>query len=373
MRIQVYISKFKKSILCLIVFCIILILLSNAHQIQALSKIHRLQNFIKDLYISLDQEYAAPKVVLGSQGDFWIVFNNGKLYFYQSQNSSRNYVSSFLYSYNGKTFSKLYSPGFGYDKCDCIGMIDNRIYFLRYSVSSNSTTIISHNLENGESKELYHKDTKFIVIAEHIIDDCLYVELMNINADTFYIKIDQERILEIQDKSLMFKIQNNSFYLDRRTGITENSILSIQNDNSNNSISHSLGMASSSQVISFMNGTMIHNEGGNDILYFIDENALIHKVFNVDCMFSSSKLCWVKNNLILSLVAYNGFNDIFPIKTDDTGTYRIDVYKFSIQRISDTYYEKLFVLDDNRFLGITPESEIEVFDLTGVPLYQVRH
>lgn len=125
-------------------------------------------------------------------------------------------------------------------------------------------------------------------------------------------------------------------------------------------------------VIPTAQGVLIHTENsGGCVLYHMDEQGTLHELFNADCMSSRSAVAVHKSTVFLSIFRFEKLDDAWayfpePFENDTiSGTYRISLEDYSVQKISDAAYRGLFLFDHHSLFGCDKYGNIEQIDFDG--------
>ena len=114
---------------------------------------------------------------------------------------------------------------------------------------------------------------------------------------------------------------------------------------------------------------MVHNEGQDGLLYFIDEESgAVRELFYVQCMASDSAVNTYGNYAFLSFTRWEKWGDFGMLRFEnDTleGTYRIDICTGETVKISDRIYSGLYIFGDNAIYAVDRQNQIFLLDFDG--------
>lgn len=116
-------------------------------------------------------------------------------------------------------------------------------------------------------------------------------------------------------------------------------------------------------------GLLVHNQQQGDLLYLIREDTEeIIELFTVECMVSVSAVNIHEDQVFLSFKRYEKHGEFGMLRfEDDTleGTYRIDLNTYSIQKITDSIYNGLYIFDDTGIYACDEYCNIYLLDFDG--------
>lgn len=237
------------------------------------------------------------------QGNGIIGLIDGHLIYWQNKDAN----DSELYSYDihGKTKQRIQN-GHPYQRQQAARVNGNWNYALCYSDS-------------------YEKKIKAIRLTG-LDAECEYVDCASIDY------LFKEACLSIQLP---------------QTGIIENVVYS------NDGIEYELMLSTAKRrsIIPMENGWIVHNEGYQDLVYWVESNGKSHVLFSIDCMSSKSAVNVCDGYVYISVERYEGYNDIFRKRFENDeieGTYKIDPGTGDIQKITDKIFDGLYVFESNR-------------------------
>ena len=118
------------------------------------------------------------------------------------------------------------------------------------------------------------------------------------------------------------------------------------------------------------NGLLVHNEGQGDLLYLIREsdNEVV-ELFSVPCIKSISAVNTHDNFAYISFSRYQ-YDEVFDsmvlFENDNvSGTYRINLDDYSVQKINDSVYTGLYIFDDSGIYACDENCCIYKLDFDG--------
>ena len=132
----------------------------------------------------------------------------------------------------------------------------------------------------------------------------------------------------------------------------------------------SLGGAERRSLIPSDHGILIHNEGWKDILYIIKEDGTVTELFRVDCLESVTAVTVHGENVYLSLRRYQEYGpmEIGFLRSENDemeGLYRISLLDGTVEKLSDTFYDGLYVFDDSGIFACDEFCSIYKLDFNG--------
>ena len=138
-------------------------------------------------------------------------------------------------------------------------------------------------------------------------------------------------------------------------------------------ISDKIGGGGNNERVLFpaTDGLILSNPGGENTLYYIYPDGRIELMFpEIDGVGPYTALTVYGNYVFLSFKRVSGLDESkkkYEFYDEDTlsGTYRIDIRDKSYVKISDTYYEGLYVFDDTGVYCTTNKGLVQKLDFDG--------
>lgn len=131
-----------------------------------------------------------------------------------------------------------------------------------------------------------------------------------------------------------------------------------------------LGAADSRSLIPTECGLLVHNDGGEDLLYLIEESGEVKELFRVFCLRSQSAITVHGSDAYLSVKRYQEWGplQIGFVRTENDeaeGTYRISLQNGSVEKISGSIYDGLFIFDESGMYACDELCSIYKLDFDG--------
>ena len=125
----------------------------------------------------------------------------------------------------------------------------------------------------------------------------------------------------------------------------------------------------SCRIIPCENGILIHNAISPDMLYFVDGvSGEIIELFSVDAERTISAVNVYNEFVYLSFLRYLDYDQMwFGLYKNDSlsGTYRISLTDYSVEKISDIVYDGLFIFDDSGIFACDRKNNVYKLDFEG--------
>lgn len=115
-------------------------------------------------------------------------------------------------------------------------------------------------------------------------------------------------------------------------------------------------------------GILVHNEGTGNLLYLIENDGSVKKLFTVPCMTSISAVNVYGDYAYLSFLRYEGYGEIGMTRYDnDTleGTWRINLLNGTKEKISDSIYNGIYIFDNTGIYVCDKACNIYKIDFSG--------
>ncbi len=121
-------------------------------------------------------------------------------------------------------------------------------------------------------------------------------------------------------------------------------------------------------LIVFEMGDIDYSSGKE--VFFIDETACLNAIFSVECFCCKKAVAVNESYCFVSVKRYSGYDagDYRYLEyKDDTvsGTYRISLESFLVEKISDQFYDGLFIFDEDHVFACDMNRNVFQLDLDG--------
>lgn len=260
---------------------------------------------------------------------------------------------------NGKA-DKILNAG---KSADCV-VVNDDVYYL------DDTSLMHYSLSIEKKERLYNgddfltltskEDTAYVLSFEN---DCFYGAVDGVfDSDT---KVSSDAFVEAFGKR--YELRPSSYSIGKHElvvvgGETEMKIEGIEANEED---------YVSKKIVAVENGVVIHNEGGSNLLYFIDgKTGEITNLFSVECMDSDTAMNIYGDKVYLSVYRYKGWGDSMKGMVgyeNDTisGTYEIDLKTGESKKISDQIYDALYIFDSTGIYAVEEYGKVYKLDFDG--------
>ena len=237
-------------------------------------------------------------------------------------------------------------------------------YFLRSEAAQFSLHCFS--LETLRSTHLMTADA--FANPHHLEDGRIVVAVYDYDVSdeipAHYCMFDGESLIETSDSEPTYRLGENEYAVRQ---FDNSELVCIQNgqEQSLNDVIPS----GAKSLIPCEGGLLVHNEGQDGLLYFIDEESgAVRELFYVQCMASDSAVNTYGNYAFLSFTRWEKWGDFGMLRFEnDTleGTYRIDICTGETVKISDRIYSGLYIFGDNAIYAVDRQNQIFLLDFDG--------
>lgn len=314
-----------------------------------------------------------------SHTDIQMQAAGGKLYIYMpleklvvyefhENGSSTHEITAQRYS----VFKTLWNDG-------VVGISNGYLYIERHPGKDSETAypkkaeLICHDLSTGNREVL-------ITTEDASYMDIIWDESGRLYVTTKEVSTDSEERYQIIEKNIVLPDP-----VSRPLEIREGSLAEVLP--AYNSVSHMLTEGQLNDVIDGLgalgldthgcdlypmeDGLLIHFGNHGVPLCYISSDADVIPILTYECFSSSSSLNFCGGYAFFSCKRYEKWDDdwgyfLEPYENDQiSGTYRIDLRDFSIEKISDTYYSGIFSFDDSYLFVCDQKEGVYQMDLEG--------
>ncbi len=318
----------------------------------------------------------------------WLGAYNGKVLMYRDSFIALKKNSKYdgkLLMLDGNKIKVLHALCSRNDGATIIGQAGQYVYYWTWSTSfwdhSYNIELCCYDVQHDTVTKLYNgQESKLRSMNYFAEDGSVYIVLSedDTHKPSEFLHVKGNTVLETVSSVPSYQVGSQIFWPDyppqghvliTNTRIPE-TIYHLDDTGEREKLSLDYGDGRS--VISTAQGLVIHNENsGGCLLYHIDEHGALHELFNADCMSSRSAVAVHESTVFLSVLRYEKLDDTwkyFPesFKNDMiSGTYRINLEDYSVQKISNAAYRGLFLFDHHSFFGCDEDGNIEQVDFDG--------
>ena len=248
------------------------------------------------------------------------------------------------------------------------GRFGNYLYYWAYKAHRDAAILCCCNLNSGKVTELYTDSVEGPSPAYQDKDGSVLVPLaLDWETDTqLALRIRGSEVLEKVTHVNSYMLGDRYYYVaDTRTGIQ---VFCREADGTEEELKLAPGQRRF--LIPTENGLLIHNQGRQALLYFIDSEGNCEEMFSVPCSFSESAVTIYHDVVYLSAFRYEKGSSTglgFVGYEDDTlsGTYRINLRDFSVEKLNDLCYIGMYIFDDDKIFACSDDYQIDILDHDG--------
>ncbi len=334
--------------------------------------------------------------------DSWVISTpapNPSIGVYYSPSNHRQYgTTAWLGAYDGKLlmldgdkFNTLHTLSSKNGEAMIVGQVGQYLYYWAWSTSfwdhSYRIELYCYDLENDTATKLHNSHDSNLNSTNYFAEDgSVYIALCgkDFSEPGGFLHVNGNSILETVSSAPGYQVGNQTVWPDYPQGPV--SIFShrvsemvYQSDRTGTPKVLFLSDSGGCSVIPTAQGLVIHNENsGNCVFYHIDEHGALHELFNADCMSSRSAVAVHESTVFLSVFRFEKLDDAWgyfvePFENDTiSGTYRINLEDYSVQKISNAAYRRVYLFDHHSLPGCDKYGNIEQIDFNGNVLAVLR-
>ncbi len=114
-------------------------------------------------------------------------------------------------------------------------------------------------------------------------------------------------------------------------------------------------------------GYVIHNQGGKDLLYDLDEEGNLHALFSVPYPYSDSAVTIVNDDFYISVTERNRSGNWNKPRTEPSvdGLYRINLLNRTSEKLSDSVFDGLYNFNDSYLIACDEKCNVYQLSLEG--------
>lgn len=295
---------------------------------------------------TIEVTYRSPTNNIQNGSTVWLGEWMGQFYFAFDQ-SNRAGKGKLMTPYAGKIEEKgeLFQTG----SAEYLGSSSSFLYYWNYQ--KGKTVLFSFDLESGERTELYSTQTAGGRKALFREDGSTIIPL------TFDPEEGCVMCLHVCGSEVLERVPfEESYYLgERRYDVITSAapyerIVCTHEDDSTEEIV--LAPGDQRILIPTDNGLIIHNKGRQTLLYYIDKSGCCSELFSVPCSLSDSVVAIYHDEVFVSVLRYakgnSGGKGFIGFEDDKlSGTYRINLTDFSVEKISDLIFTGMYIFNDS--------------------------
>ncbi len=332
--------------------------------------------FVTQETITVHSPVSCPANNRQYKASVWIGENNGKLFFLIPWERTRSLYEGWLCTFeNGKIIKVIQLSQSSSDLVDILGSSGQYLYYYTYPQYSGGNSAVDDVYKlmccNMDTKEITvlrtdeHLGNRNAVFSE---DGFVYIPLFSKESPGTYLKLQGNEVICISETAERCKLIEKEYYLSYSYNDFVEHVM-VQNESGEKS-EIPLGLALERSIIETEEGVLIHNKGRQDLLYYIKPDGTLTELFSIPCSFSRSAVTVYHNTVYLSFMRYEkGSEDWIGMvgfdHDEQTGTYRISLTDFSVEKKSDSIYDGLYIFDDTGIFACDKNKNIYKLDFDG--------
>ena len=279
----------------------------------------------------------------------WLGCENGKLYFLihhiQYKSDETDYHKQ-LSMFDGIGARKICAIDI--ENLQIVGSVDGYLYYWKDGATSGNDHLYCFNIKNESEAFLYQGDLCYYASSFFYDNDSIAVPLNAKNGQPQqFVCIQNEAVLSTGSLEAGYSIGDKLFRVVSEYGDVVERIICVYENGTTQDIP--LGSAHKRSIIPCSNGLVVHNEGLNELLYWIDEEGKISNIFSVPCLSSVSAVNVCGTNVYISFKRYEKFGEIGQVRYENDeleGTYCISTIDFTVKKLNDQIFNGLYNFDD---------------------------
>ena len=355
--------KQRVIVLCVIIMTVLMILiLSNGRLVKEPAVISPLIEMgVDDFRVANNRQYKAR---------VWLAAYHGDLYFYtHNRGEKKTRYDHWLCQLSKNKVHKICKLAQG-SNIHIIGSTADYLYYWTYDgYKDNHDKLYCFDFANQVEKQLYIGKASYLQGASYFVDNnTVYIPLnVNNGEDSKYLKVNGTET-EVLSLAKGYKINEIEYTILNEYGSV---VERIQAQSANGECNElPLGAAKLRTILPVPDKLIIHNEGMNSLLYFIDNKNQLNELFKIECLVSDSAVNIWNNEVYISIKRFEKFGRLklgmLRYANDEIeGTYRIDLASRTITKISDSIYNALYNIDDTCLYACDEEANVYMIDRSG--------
>ncbi len=241
------------------------------------------------------------------------------------------------------------------------------MYYWKLGGSKEDILLKYNILDHSEQQIFKGKDLKRNLIFAN--EDNLYIPV-EIEKKAKYILIQKDKI-GIVETDPFYPIGEYNYYATAGEPAYGESALAehiFSSYKSEAPVEIKLGPADHRILLKCGDGLIVHNDGNQEILYYIDQDNGLKELMSVECMASYSSIAVISDTAYISVKRFEGWGSMgkgMARFSNDTieGTYKVEPSTFVVEKISDAVYETMYVYDETHIIGCDENMQVWFLDL----------
>ena len=302
-----------------------------------------------------------------SEASVWMNVIDDKLYFYPHCGSTLDrsvydgYLSVFDKGYV-KKIHKLHCTR----NCVLSGSYGNYLYYWDCH-NDRTADLYSFDCVSGEDTLIYSDQAEAAATVWYANDGTAYLPLFaHEPGTTSFLHVSGAKVLGTETPEAGFAL--GEFRYKVECGYSDNVERIVQTSPDGEEKTLALSYARKRFLIPTKNGLLIHNFGGAEILYLIEQGGSCKVLFSRPCLTSRSCVTVVGDAVYLSVLRYEKYSEIgmkrFENDTEE-GTYRINLNDGTTVKLSNQIYDGLYCFDQVCLYACDENCNIYQLDLDG--------
>lgn len=286
---------------------------------------------------------------------------DGQLFFLKFSDTTMK-----VYRFQNKRTEKVFETSQVSRLSNYIGSSNEYLYYTKHEDREwKNYTLMCCNILSGEEYSIYYGSiAPYDQDAQFSSDGSLYVPLEG-STPVKYIHVFGHELLSDNSPGETFALG------DREYAIVPGHYLTLSSTAEDGSTSLvSLPKKDPIQaIIPNQNGLLVYAKGsGNFSLYWIDEFATVVELFSAPCLDSKCVFNTCGTDVYLSFKRYETWGNLGMLRfenDDMEGTWKISLTDFSVKKINDNIFRRMYNFDDTGFYCVDDDWNLFKMDFDG--------
>lgn len=305
---------------------------------------------ISDSGISIDQSESHLSNDRQYNASVWMGAYNNKLFFtpHRKEGSKITTYQDWICQFDNGEICKLFRlKDYAKEIPTILAELNGNIIYVLHDPFS----VCCLNLDTNANRVLYSDQDPGLILLSHVVineNDLLCPLPLKRQTEPTFLHVGNGGEIEISKEICGYELGDAEYIVYRGYDDQAERIICRKDGNSQEL---TLGGAERRSLIPTDYGILIHNEGGEDILYIIKQDGTVTKLFYANCLYSVTAVAVHREHVYLSLRRYLEYGPMeigFKRSENDEmeGLYRINLLDGNIVKISDLFFDGLYIFDD---------------------------
>ena len=323
-------------------------------------------------HISFSGTYISPANNIQHQATIQLCAFDGKLYYVREKCGFTDHrpYAGWLCVFEGGEVKPVIKLSHNSYLSVC-GVIGEYLYYREFNGSFEEDELYCYSFQSGKLDKLSSEKTKEThpVIRE---DGSLLIALSTItHKPQAYLRLKGGAVVGIteEEREWSYRLGDREYFIKDEPDVLQGVVYC--RDSSGEVTAVPLEWADNRSLIPLDNGLLVHNRGWRHLLYYISESGEVRDLFDADCYRSNSAMTVYRDTVFFSVKRYQNGGDFGASGSqsipDDarSGTYRINLADYTMEKISDMVYTGMFIFDDTGIYACDSKNNIWKLDFDG--------